>query len=234
MQIRTSVSVSLEKNTAKVTGIDEPVNIGRLPESFMKWQMDARTLAFKKLEGREAISMMSAHLPTVVTYSKKSGICTATKGTGLIPAEKHLHEITKAMRECLKEIAGKAWDDPRVVEARTGAMKLLYEHPERIDRRMLGGIEIFMGQTYKNILERPFATLHYTGAGPGYCSYQVNCVVKVIGEGDKEFDFLYNARQLFEKDMFHISQKSYPLGYLFFVEKVFDKFPGKNAGKQIA
>jgi hypothetical protein len=98
---------------------------------------------------------------------------------------------------------------------------------------MLGLVEIFQGQTYRNLVRNPLMALQYTGAGPEYQSFQLNGVVQTVGPGDPRFELLYLMRQLFEYNAFHIQQPKYPSGYVFWISQVFDKSPRGRAGQRI-
>ena len=112
-------------------------------------------------------------------------------------------------------------------------MSSIYSAPERLDRRCLGTLEIFQGQTFKNIRQDARVSLHYTGVGPDYPSFQINAVAEIVEPGDARFEYLYWARQLFEHDSFHIQQPAYPSGYVFWLGEVFDKSSKGAAGKRL-
>jgi hypothetical protein len=135
--------------------------------------------------------------------------------------------ITRA----LEEAADEPWEESQ--PARIAAARRLYENPEHIERRMLGLVEVFQGQTYRNLVRNPLMALQYTGAGPEYQSFQLNGVVQTVGPGDPRFELLYLMRQLFEYNAFHIQQPKYPSGYVFWISQVFDKSPRGRAGQRI-
>ena len=89
----------------------------------------------------------------------------------------------------------------------------------------MGGLEIFEGQTYKNLLTDPRAALLYSGEAPKFPSYQINGVIKFVNKGDIYFRFLLAARELFARDTFHVHQIHYPFGYLFFPIEIKNKTP---------
>lgn len=114
-------------------------------------------------------------------------------------------------------------------------MDSFYSAPERLELGCLGSLEIFQGQTFQNILLDPRVSLHYTGEGPDYPGFQINAIAEMVHSGNPRFEFLHWARQLFERDSFHIQQPAYPLGYLFWVSEVYDKSPiSGTAGRRIA
>lgn len=117
---------------------------------------------------------------------------------------------------------------------RVALVSSLYAQPDHWDRRFLGSLEIFRGQTYANIQQDPRVTLNYVGTGPDYPSFQVNAVAQIKGPENLHFQFLFWARQLCEYDAFHIQQPDYPSGYLFWVCEVFDKSPKGPAGRRLA
>lgn len=219
-----------------------------LPQAFVQWQVTARLAAFDGLARGKTIRQFGVHLPVVATLRPavqlpdelqlpdKQGafsIHTATKGAGLTPKDEHLPNYVEILRMALGRAEGRPWDDSLAV--RLAAARVLYERPEEIDRRRLGLLEIFQGATYRNILADPRVTLHYTGPGPAYPSFQINGWAEVVGPGDPRFEYLYLARQLFEHDHFHIHQPAYPFGYVVWVGEVFDKSPFHGrAGRRLA
>lgn len=196
-----------------------------LPGAFVNWQVTARLAAFERMAQGETPTQFGVHLPVVATLNPAGpfSIHTATKGAGLTPKDEYLPHYLDMLRTALSRSEGRPWDDSLAV--RLIAARVLYEHPQEIDRRRLGLLEIFQGTTYRNILADPRVTLHYTGPGPAYPSYQINGWAEVVGPGDPRFEYLYLVRQLFEYDHFHIHQPAYPFGYSVWVGEVFDKSP---------
>lgn len=208
--------------------------IRQMPDVFFNWQLDSRMAMFEQIARGNQISEFPAHLPVVATVNEELDfpVHTATKATGLLPRDEYLDEYNEAIRECLGEAASKPWDESQSL--RIAAAKRLYANPAHIDRRKLGLVEIFNGQTYRNLARNPVMATQYTGAGPEYRSYQLNGVVEMVGPGDRRFEFLHLMRQLFEYNMFHVQQPAYPSGYIFWISEVFDKCPRGAAGRKIA
>lgn len=230
-------TLTIRGETAVISNGREPdeVPLTRLPASFMNWQLQSRGVLFSQhMAHGDGVTSFSAHLPVAVT--RRSGgpfpFHTANKGTGLLPEERFLSEDTQALRQLVTKSAGRPSRDS--LKERVAFMASLYGSPEHWERRFLGSLEIFLGQTHANILADPRITLHYTGRGPDYPSFQVNAVAQVLKPGDPHFEYLYWARQLFERDAFHIQQPAYPLGYLFWVSEVYDKSPSGHAGAKLA
>lgn len=211
------------------------VPLSRLPEPFVKWQLEARRVLFSShMATADRVRRFQAHLPVLVTRSADGAFPfhTANKGTGLLPTEEWLGFYTGQFKRLLKERDRETWGD--TLRERIALMDSMYSAPERLELRCLGSLEIFQGQSFRNILRDPRVSLHYTGEGPDYPSFQVNAIAEVVGPGDARYDFLYWARQLFEHDSFHIQQPAYPSGYVFWVSEVFDKSPADGGGRRIA
>ena len=100
-----------------------------------------------------------------------------------------------------------------------------YAQVKHFDPWMLGGLEIFEGQTPANLQRNPLASLLYAGEPPHYPSYQFDGVVKFVEGNDPHFRFLLAARELFARDAFHVHQVRYPYGYLFHPVGIRDKTP---------
>ncbi len=105
----------------------------------------------------------------------------------------------------------------------------LLQHPEHIDPYRLGSLEIFEGQTFKNIQNDPRVALLFTGGGPEYLSFQLNCAAEILGAGHPVYEFLRLSRLLFEFEQFHIAQPKYPYAYQFWVCEIKEKTPRRRA-----
>ncbi|MBW8011514.1 MAG: hypothetical protein FVQ83_09795 [Chloroflexi bacterium] len=205
----------------------------QLPKEFIEWQMSARRGAYANVAKGKRPARFSAHLPVVITLRHAAEFIThaATKGTGFTPKDDYLDHYIALFDNCLDKCQGRPWKE--TLGERIAVAREFYENPDHIDFRRLGLLEIFQGQTYKNLMDDPRITLHYTGDGPDYPSFQINALAQIVGPEDKSFQFVYLARQLFEHDRFHIHQPNYPLGYLVWVQEVYDKSPFHGrAGRQ--
>ena len=196
-----------------------------LPQDFVAWQLDTRRAMFERIAQEDFIPSFGAHLPVLVTFNAQGDfpIHTANKGAGFTPKDEFLEYYVRLFQDALAHCAGKPQDETRA--ARLAAIRLFYDHPERMDLRRLGLLEIFQGQTYRNIQAEARVALHYTDIGPRYRSYQVNGWAEIIAPGDPRYDFIYAARQLFEYERFHIHQPGYPFGYVLWIAQVYDKSP---------
>ena len=94
-----------------------------------------------------------------------------------------------------------------------------------ISNEALVTLEIFEKQTFANLNDFPIATLHFTGTGPVYRSFQVNAVVEILTPEHPAYRFAFLSRRLFEYDRFHITQTHFPFAYLFHPVEVRDKTP---------
>jgi hypothetical protein len=197
-----------------------------MPPVFLEWQCEERRAMFTALRRGEVPRFLASHLPVVSTLNDQDGsfpIHSSTKGVGLLPKKSYLDEHNAEITDCLER-----WRDTNPHESlgeRINTTLSLYNRPERIDTGTFGGIEIFRGQTYHNLLRDPRASLLFTGFGPQYMSYQFNCDVELLQPQEPRFLWLRGARLLFEKERFHIQQPEYPLGYVFHIRQVFDKTP---------
>jgi len=197
-----------------------------LPEQFIHWQSEARLVAFDRMStmNAHAVKNMPAHLPVFATMSEGDfPVNLTTRGIGLLPQEAYLEEITQQLWAVVKESQNKPWEE--TLQLRVKTIRSFYQQPEIFDRGILGGLEIFEGQTLQNLKEEPRAALLYSGEPPKYPSYQFNGIVQLISREDKRYQFLLAARELFARDAFHIHQINYPNGYLFYPVEVKDKTP---------
>ena len=197
-----------------------------LPEVFLKWQSVSRVRLFDAItvNGVQSIKSQPSHLPVIATTDDSVfGVNLSTKGIGVLPRRDILDEVTKGFMDAINLSDESEWQN--TIMERTATALRFYNDASKFDQYLLGGLEIFEGNTYKNILENPFTALLYTGAAPDFPSYQINCVAEILTPENPYYQFLYAARNLFAYDSFHIKQTRYPAGYLFHVSEVKNKTP---------
>lgn len=201
----------------------------RLPNELLDWLVNARIKLMAGLRSGQAVDFFSAHLPVLATWRKGAFPVNLTvKGIGLIPKEKILTEYSQSFEKAFEEAEKSGWE--LSLDSRMAALESLYSDPLRFDPNVLGGLEIFAGQTLENLRENSQASLLFSGikdvtARFNYLSFQVNGQVKILSPESPYFRFLLAARKLFEYDRFHLPQKNYPWGYLFCIQEVIDKSP---------
>ncbi len=209
-----------------VNGSEQTFIRASLPAAFLQWQSHARLHMFDLLseQGGSAVRVQPAHLPALATFGDGIfPINLSTRGIGMLPDEAHLETVTACFEAVIKECAAQSWEEslPRRVQA----AREFYQHPEWFDPMLLGGLEIFEGQTLENLRRDPRAALLYSGEAPRFPSYQFNGVVSLLEQGHPYYRFLLAARELFARDPFHIHQIQYPFGYVFLVVEIKEKTP---------
>jgi hypothetical protein len=198
----------------------------RLPEIFLQWQSEARLRMFDvlKTHGAEAVRMQPAHLPVLATLGEGSfAINLATRGLGVLAMPERLEPLACLFEETRQRTEGRPW--PETLSQRIEVVHDFYSDPANFDPWVLGGLEIFEGQTPRNLQRNPLASLLFTGEAPKFPSYQFDGVVTFVGPDDLAYRFLLAARELFAFDVFHIPQTRYPFGYLFHIVEARDKTP---------
>ena len=211
-----------------------PPAVLALPEGFVQWQLDVRRGVFDRIRQRDPIAFVAAHLPMMSTLNANGEfpIHASTKGVGFFPVPEQLDAYLRAIEDCLEHVQGRPVDE--TAEERVAVARDFYTHREHIDWRAFGLLEIFKGQTWRNLAADQRVTLLFTGTGPTYTSYQVNCTAEIVGPEDPRFQFLHGMRQLFEYERFHLHQPNYTAGYILHVQEVFDKTPVMGrAGKKV-
>lgn len=204
----------------------ETVEFKPFPDPFMQWQASARMKMFDLLQqsGAERARSMPGHLPTLATSgSGQFPINLSTRGLGVLPKQSLLAEIT-ALFTRAREKAGDVSAEESL-SARVDAIRAFYGDAQNFDPYLLGGLEIFEGQTARNIAQNPFVSLLYSGEAPVFPSYQFNGVMRIVPEDDPYYKFLLAARELFAFDAFHIHQIRYRFGYLFYLVEEKNKTP---------
>lgn len=194
-----------------------------LPEKFIAWQMRSRLELYEKLLRREPVLFLASHLPVLATLRPQGTVNLATKGVGLMPKHEHIVHYVELFARVLRESGD--LPRPEMLAARIEAARAFLRHPDHIDARRLGSLEIFEGETFRNIRGDPRVALLYTGTGPGYLSFQVEAIARIAGPGEPAYEFLRASRLLFERESFHIAQPAYPHAYQFLVSEVREKTP---------
>jgi len=204
--------------------------IQELPEKFIHWQLDYKKSIYDKIERDEYIAFNQGHLPVVATMGGDSPFSNlANKGVGFTPKDEHLDHYVKLVEEAVEQISKlppHAVDETRALRVSTA--REFYNHPEHIDWRRLGLLEIFEGTTLRNLIERPFASVLWTGNAPVFISFQVDCIVEIITPEHPRYRFSWAMRRLFEYEPFHVVQTMFPYAYTFWVYGWHDKTPKRR------
>ncbi len=234
--------VTIEGNTAilKKAGEDRVFSLKELPKKFVRWQLDYKHSIYDAIEKDEYIAFNAGHLPVVGTWQNDSPVPNlANKGVGFTPKDEHIDYYLKLVEDAVEEIAKlppHAVNETRDLRIKTA--REFYNHPEHIDWRRLGLLEIFEGSTFKNLSENPLASVLWTGNAPIFVSYQVDCVVEIITPEDPRYRFSWAMRRLFEYEPFHVVQTIYPYSYCFWIMDFKDKtpkrrYPGKRSDNTV-
>lgn len=234
--------VRVTENTAHFVkdGKTREFEIKELPRKFIRWQLDYKHSIYDAIEKDEYIAFNAGHLPVVGTWQSDSPVPNlANKGVGFTPRDEHIDHYLKLVEDAVEEIAKlppHAVNETR--DLRINTAREFYKHPEHIDWRRLGLLEIFEGSTFKNLSENPLASVLWTGNAPIFVSYQVDCVVEIITPEDPRYRFSWAMRRLFEYEPFHVVQTMYPYSYCFWVIDHKDKtpkrrYPGKRSDNTV-
>jgi len=196
----------------------------RLPEPFLRWLVQGRNAMYDLLEGRGQAHFFGSHLPVVVTYARNASFPfnTGNKGIGLLPQAQRLAHYCELYRSTVQACARDSWHDSLASRLRVVRG---FVNGEDVSNEGLVSLEIFEQTTFSNLCDFPIATLHYTGEGPLYRSFQINAVVQIVPPENPTYEFAYLSRRLFEFDDFHITQTRFPYAYLFYPVEVRDKTP---------
>jgi hypothetical protein len=201
-----------------------------LPEKFVQWQLEYKRGVYDAIAKNEYIAFNAGHLPVVGTWADDALVPNlANKGVGFTPRDEYLDHYTalvNAAVEQIEKLPPHAVNETR--ELRIGAAREFYAHPEHIDWRRLGLLEIFEGDTYRNLTRRPLASLLWTGNSPVFLSFQVDCAVEIIPSDHPRYRFSWAMRRLFEYEPFHIVQTMFPYAYTFWVVGWTDKTPKRR------
>ncbi len=204
--------------------------IKELPENFINWQLDYKKHIYDAIEKDEYIAFNQGHLPVVASISGSSPFPNlANKGVGFTPKDEYLVHYLRLVEDAVEKISAlppHAVDETRALRVNTA--REFYAHPEHIDWRRLGLLEIFEGTTLRNLIEQPLASVLWTGNSPVFVSFQVDCVVEIITPEHPRYRFSWAMRRLFEYEPFHIVQTMFPYSYTFWVYHWHDKTPKRR------
>ena len=214
--------------------------ITELPSKFIRWQLDYKASIYDAIEKDQYIAFNAGHLPVVGTWDKDSQVPNlANKGVGFTPKDEyidHYLDLVESAVAQIEELPSHAVNDTRTLRLATA--REFYAHPEHIDWRRLGLLEIFEGSSYRNLTENPLASVLWTGTSPVFVSFQADFVVEIITPEDPRYRFSWAMRRLFEYEPFHVVQTLYPYAYCFWVYNYKDKtpkrrYPGKRSDNTV-
>ena len=201
-----------------------------LPEKFVKWQLDYKHQVYDAIERNDHIAFNAGHLPVVGTTNGTDMVPNlANKGIGFTPKDEYVEQYLELVEKAVDEIQAlpnTAVNQTR--QLRVGTAREFYAHPEHIDWTRLGLLEIFEGETFRNLSRHPFASVLWTGNSPVFLSFQVDCVVEIIPPEHPRYRFSWAMRRLFEYEPFHIVQTMFPYAYTFWVHDWHDKTPKRR------
>ena len=217
--------------------------VKELPPKFVRWQLDYKHSVYDAIERDEYIAFNAGHLPVVGTWEgDETGSLVpnlANKGVGFTPKDEHMDHYLGLVEDAVEQIQAlppHAVNETRALRIETA--RTFYRHPEHIDWRRLGLLEIFEGSTFHNLTANPRASVLWTGNAPVFVSFQVDCVVEIITPEDPRYRFSWAMRRLFEYEPFHVVQTMYPYAYCFWVTGYKDKtpkrrYPGKRSDNTV-
>lgn len=234
------IKVANEKAIFSDNGASREFEIKELPEKFIRWQLDYKHKIYDAIENDEYIAFNAGHLPVVGTWDEDSLVPNlANKGVGFTPKDEYLDHYLNLVEDAvaqIEQLPPHAVNDTRDLRIKTA--REFYAHPQHIDWRRLGLLEIFEGSTFKNLSKNPFASVLWTGNSPVFVSFQVDCIVEIITPEDPRYRFSWAMRRLFEYEPFHVVQTIYPYSYCFWVMDWKDKtpkrrYPGKRSDNTV-
>ncbi|HEX9691466.1 MAG TPA: hypothetical protein VGA22_05150 [Gemmatimonadales bacterium] len=225
VQLREGVAVISEDGAP-----ERRFEVKELPEKFVQWQLEYKRGVYDAIERDEYVAFNAGHLPVVGTWEDGSDVPNlANKGVGFTPKDEYLEHYLGVVEDAVQRISAlppHAVDETRAL--RVGAARQFYAHPEHVDWRRLGLLEIFEGATFRNLTQRPFASVLWTGNAPVFLSFQVDCVVEIVTPDDPRYRFSWAMRRLFEYEPFHVVQTMFPYAYTFWVHDWHDKTPKRR------
>ncbi|MFQ5606215.1 MAG: hypothetical protein ACE5HS_23330 [bacterium] len=201
---------------------------------FLQWQLEDRMAIFEDIAAKDIVPSFASHLPVVTTVNRNEALFpfhTSTKGVGLLPKDEYLQQYCDTFSQLIDVSNGNGRKETK--RQRVEAIRKFY-NSEHIASNKLGLLEIFRGNSFRNIEANPLVSLQFTSAGPHYKSFQINGIAEIVDSSDLNFQFIWLARRLFEYESFHIQHPEYITGYVVWVSEVYDKAPIRGrAGKRL-
>jgi hypothetical protein len=201
-----------------------------IPVHMLQWMVTSRCNLLEALQAGKSIDFFAAHLPVLATLGETGAFAVnlSVKGIGLVPRLDLMEEYTGVFTEIFQTASQENWKES--LDQRTQVLAKLYSDIENFDPSLMGGLEIFEGQTFHNLKKEKYVSLLFTGMKRHpermqYLSFQVNGNAEILDKGNPYYRYLLAARKLFEFDNFHLPQIDYPFGYLIRVTEVLDKSP---------
>ncbi len=210
--------------TVTIQGVPKHFLLQSLPTEFIEWQINERRSLFQTLAQGIKPNFLSSHIPTLLTLNRTNDdfpLNAASKGVGLVPDDPLISTMTKQLKRMNAELQQKEFFQS--LPDRLRALELLYGDMTKINRRALGGLEIFETRSFMNIAQDPRISLFFVGGSPMYKSYQLNCIAEIIDAGEAFYEFVRSIRSLFEEASFHFQQPKYPYAIKYHVVQVLDK-----------
>ncbi len=167
-----------------------------------------------------------ANKPTISTFNmdKPFPINSAKKSVRLVLTDKEIDNKLDFLEGKLLSWQGMDYDD--TIDDRIQTFNELYLDDSKIDRFMIGAVEMFGDTTYQNILRDPRVTMNF------YCpksaihesfSYQINAIAEIVQPGDPYFRYMTVMRTLFAREFMSLRSPSYVCAYRFWISEVIDK-----------
>ncbi|MFQ5651079.1 MAG: hypothetical protein ACE5IY_14155 [bacterium] len=201
---------------------------------FLRWQLEDRRAIFQDIAAKDIVPSFASHLPVVTTVNPNGALFpfhTSTKGVGLLPRDEYLQHYCDYFRRLIDLSNGA---DRKQSKCQRVEAILKFYNSDHIATNKLGLLEIFRGNSFRNIEANPLVSLQFTSAGPHYKSFQINGIAEIVDGSDLNFQFIWLARRLFEYESFHIQHPEYTTGYVVWVSEVYDKAPIRGkAGKRL-
>jgi len=199
-----------------INGKKREYPVQELSKDFVLWNLGQRIFVLRKMldaigsaePPKKSGGGFGAHLPVYITYNPQDKLFpanAANKGTGFVAKEEYLDYYINKFHTVYERTETKdtatAEEKAEAIRSRIHTILEFYENIDKIDFRCLAGLEIWPGNTSKNVLLDSRVSLHFLGMPtPGqkmrYNQWQVNCIWEKIEPNDKRFIFGVALRQL--------------------------------------
>lgn len=199
-----------------IEGKKKEFPVQELSQDFVSWNLGQRITVLQHMLAaigskdtpKHGGGGFGAHLPVYMTYNPQESLFpvnAANKGTGFVAKEEYLDYYIEKFQTVYKQTEmpadASAKEKEASVRMRIQTILEFYENTDKIDLRCLAGLEIWPGNSSRNVLLDPRVSLHFLGMPSHgnpmrYNQWQVNCIWEKIDHKDKRFAFGVALRQL--------------------------------------
>jgi hypothetical protein len=178
------------------------------------------------IDGLEHIQRATVHQPVANTSNAEGPfpVNSANKRVRLALLDEVIDNDIDELEGRVLALMGQSTEDN--IEERMELYRDLFLDDSKIDRFMLGSMEMYGGITHRNIVRDPRVSLSfswYRMTDPRNVGLQVNCIAEIIPPEDPFYRYMGVMLYLHGKKYLDLRQAKYPCAYKFWISEVKEK-----------